>query len=476
MAGADEHEQFDVVAIGAGTVSEALAVGLKGSGISLAVVERELVGGECPYWGCIPSKLLLRSADVLAEARRARSLSASRVEWEVDYDRVARRTYEGARDVDDAPAARALMENGASLIRGEGHLVGPRTVRVGNLELTARRGVVIATGTAPAVPPIPGLDTVPYWTNREVVLTRALPRSMIVLGSGPIGAEMAQAFARFGTEVRVIEALDRLMPAEDPAAGAALAVAFEEDGIAVHTSAAAVSVAQAGDGIAVRVETGEEFTAQRLLVAVGRRPKLMGFDLAAAGVSTTDRGWIKVDERTLEAAPGIWAGGDITGIGAFTHLSWYHGLVIARRIRGEDAVADHRAIPHVTFTDPEVASVGLSEAQARAQLADARVASANLADTTRGWINGPPGGILKLVADGERGVLVGALIVGPRAGEIIAELTLAIRAEVPLRVLIDTLHAFPTFSRELDGLFPQLTKGDKVPPRTPPAAESASAR
>ena len=449
-------DEFDVICIGAGTVSEGVAAQLEGSGISLAVVERELVGGECPYWGCIPSKTLLRSAEVLAEAGRARELAASRVEWDVDFDKIAQRTHDISRDEDDTKATESLTEQGATIIRGEGHLVGPRTVTVGDRELTARRGIVIATGTSAAIPPIPGLDRVGYWTNRDAVLTRELPRSLLVLGSGPIGAELAQAFARFGTEVRVIEALDRLMPAEEPEAGEHLAKAFASDGVAVSTSATAVAV-EPGDGvIRLRLESGEEFGAERLLVAVGRRPKLYGFDLAAAGVSTTERGWVKVDDATLVAAPGIWAGGDITGIGAFTHLSWYHGKIIGRQFRGQPAVADHRAIPRVTFTDPEIASVGLSEATARKQLGEVRTAVGDVGNGTRGYINGEPGGVIKLIADGRRGVLVGALVVGPRAGEIIAELTLAIRADIPLPILADTLHAFPTFSRDLDGLFPQL--------------------
>ncbi len=449
-------DRFDVICIGAGTVSEGVASELKGTGISFAVIERELVGGECPYWGCIPSKTLLRSAEVLAEAERARALAASRVEWDVDFPKIAERTHYISRDEDDTKATEALLEQGAQVIRGEGRLTGPGTVAVGDRVLTATRGIVIGTGTSAAIPPIEGLDGVAYWTNREATLTRELPRSMLVLGSGPIGAELAQAFARFGTEVHVIEALDRLMPAEEPEASEELAKAFQADGIAVHLGAKAVKATEEDGAVTLHLEGRQALTAERLLVAVGRRPKLAGINLAAAGITATERGWIKVDDRTLLAAPGVWAGGDITGIGAFTHLSWYHGKIIGRQLRGEAAVADHRAIPRVTFTDPEIASVGLTEGRARDQLEDVRVVSADSGNGTRGYINGPPGGVIKLVADMRRRVLVGALVVGPRAGEMIAELTLAIRAEVPLAVLEDTLHAFPTFSRDLDGLFPQL--------------------
>lgn len=449
-------DEFDVVCIGGGTVSEGVAAQLEGTGISLAVVERELVGGECPYWGCIPSKTLLRSATVLAEAGRARALAASRVEWDVDFAKIAERANWMARYADDTKATQSLEKQGATIVRGEGRLTGPGRVLVGDRELVARRGIVIGTGTSAAIPPIDGLDGVAYWTNREATLTRELPESLLVLGSGPIGAELAQAFAQFGCRVRVIEAVDRLIPGEEPEASAELAKAFAADGIATSTGARVVAAAAGGDGVTVRLESGETFTAERLLVAVGRRPKLAGLDLAAAGIATTERGWIQVDDATLVAAPRIWAGGDITGIGAFTHLSWYHGQVIGRQLRGESAVADHRAIPRVTFTDPEIASVGLSEARARERLGSVRAVATDAGNGTRGYINGPPGGVIKLVADVDAGVLVGALVVGPRAGEMIAELTLAIRARVPLPVLVDTLHAFPTFSRDLDGLFPQL--------------------
>jgi pyruvate/2-oxoglutarate dehydrogenase complex dihydrolipoamide dehydrogenase (E3) component len=449
-------DEFDVICVGTGTVAEAVAAQLEGTGISLATVERELVGGECPYWGCIPSKTLLRSADVLAEAGRARQLAASRVEWDVDFAKISERANFMARYADDTKSTQAILHKGAIVIRGDGRVTGPRTVMVGDRELTARKAIVIGTGTSAAIPPIVGLDGVDYWTNRHATLTRDLPRSMLVLGGGPVGVELGQAYARFGTEVRIIEALDRLMPAEEPEAGAELAKAFEADRIAVGLSAKAVAAEKENDGIRVRLETGETFSAERLLVAVGRRPKLAGIDLEAAGISTTEKGWIKVDDKTLMAAPGIWAGGDVTGIGAFTHLSWYHGTIIGKQLKGGHAVADHRAIPRVTFTSPEIASVGLSEANARNQLTDVRVVSADSGNGTRGYINGPPGGVIKLTADMQRRVLVGALVVGPRAGEMIAELTLAIRAETPLTVLEDTLHAFPTFSRDLDGLFPQL--------------------
>ncbi len=451
-------EQFDVICIGAGTAGEALADGLKGSGLSLAVIEKRLVGGECAYWGCMPSKTLLRSAETLAEAGRARDLAAARVEWQLDFPKIAKRTHWMARDLDDTNAAKAIEANGARLLRGEARLTGRRTVEVGGRRLEAKKAVVIATGAEPAPPSIPGLDRIEYWTNREAVLTTALPASLIVLGGGPVGVELAQAFARFGTRVHVVEALDRLLPADEPEAGRLLAAYFEKESIGVTTAARVARVQKAVDGVQVTLASGEQLSAERLLVATGRRPNLQGFELAAAGLSTTEKGWLKVDPQTLEAGDGIWGAGDVTGIAAFTHLSWYHGGLIARALKGERIQANHSAIPRVTFTDPEVASVGLSEEQARQRFAHVRTESQDMGETARGYIHGEPGGVIKLVADGDRGVLVGATIVSPRAGEIVSELSLAILAEIPLRIMADLMHPFPAFSRGLQGMFPKLAE------------------
>lgn len=449
-------EQFDVICIGAGMAGEALVEGLTGSGLSLAVIEGRLVGGECAYWGCMPSKTLLRSAETLAEAGRARELAASRVEWQVDFPKIAKRTHWMVRDLDDSTAAKGLEETGARLVRGQGMLIGRRTVEVGARTLEARKAIVIATGTEPAVPPIAGLDRVDYWTNREAVTTTTQPASLIVLGGGATGVELAQAFARFGTKVHVVEALGRLLPAEEVEAGTLLAHYFEKEGIQVTTSMRVTGVQKGGDGVQVTLASGEQLSAERLLVATGRRPNLQGFDLVASGLSTDEKGWLKVDRETLQAGDGIWGAGDITGFAAFTHLATYHGDLIARMLRGEQVGANHVAIPRVTFTDPEIASVGLGEEQARGRFAQVRTASQDVGTTDRGYIHGEPGGVLKLVADGDRGLLLGATLVTPRAGEILSELSLAIRAEIPLRLMADLMHPFPTFSRGLQGMFPKL--------------------
>ena len=328
-----------------------------------------------------------------------------------------------------------------------------RTVEVGGERLVARRAVVIANGSTAAIPPIPGLDTVDFWTNRQAAIPGELPASLAILGGGAIGIELGQAFARLGSQVTVIEAGPTFLGLEEPEAGAALRPHLEADGITLMIGDPCVAVEAIREAIAqasavvVHLKSGAVFSADRLLVATGRRPNVEAW--RATGLAQTERGWLKVDPATLEARPGIFGAGDITGLGGFTHLAYYHGQVIARRLRGIDARADHTAVPRVTFTDPEVASVGLSEAAARAKGIDVVVATADPAETARGYIHDFHRGALKLVADRERGVLIGATLVTPRAGEIVGELVLAIKLGTPLKTLADVIHPFPAFNRVL---------------------------
>ena len=440
-------QEFDVVCLGGGVAGEAIAAGLQDSGLTLAVVERELVGGECPYWGCVPSKTLLRSGETLTEADRARLLAASRVEWTVDFPKVSKRVLWMARDLDDSRPAAAMEATGARLFRGEGKLTDLRTVDVGGERLIARRAVVIANGSTAAIPTIPGLDTVDFWTNRQAAIPRELPASLAILGGGAIGVELGQAFARLGSKVTVIEAGPTFLGLEEPEAGAALRPHLEADGITLMIGDPCVGVEKPIMGLArafgrrLHLKSGAIVSADRLLVATGRRPNVEAW--RGAGLAQTERGWLKVDPATLEAQPGVFGAGDVTGLGGFTHLAYYHGQVIARRLRGIDARADHTAVPRVTFTDPEIASVGLSEAAARARGIDVIVATADPAETARGYIHDFHRGALKLVADRERGVLIGATLVTPRAGEIVGELVLAIKLGTPLKTLADVIHPFP---------------------------------
>jgi pyruvate/2-oxoglutarate dehydrogenase complex dihydrolipoamide dehydrogenase (E3) component len=454
-------QTFDVVCLGGGVAGEAIAVGLKDSGLTLAVVERELVGGECAYWGCMPSKTLLRSGETLSEADRARLLAASRVEWTVDFPKVSKRVLWMARDLDDRRAAAAIEATGAKLVRGEGKLTDPNTVAVGNEQLLARRAVVIANGSTAAIPPIPGLDTVDFWTNRQAAIPRELPASLAILGGGAIGVELGQAFARLGCRVTVIEAGPTFLGFEEPEAGAALRPHLEADGIMVMTGDPCVGVEQLLNGpsgerstVVIHLKSGATLRADRLLVATGRRPNVEGW--RDAGLAQSERGWLKVDPATLEARPGIFGAGDVTGLGGFTHLAHYHGQIVARRLRGIDARADHTAVPRVTFTDPEVASVGLSEAAARARGIDVIVATADPAKAARGYIHDFHSGVLKLVGDRTRGVLIGATLVTPRAGEILGEVVLAIKLGTPLKTLADLIHPFPAFNRVLGGSLGEL--------------------
>jgi pyruvate/2-oxoglutarate dehydrogenase complex dihydrolipoamide dehydrogenase (E3) component len=447
-------QEFDVVCLGGGVAGEAIAGGLEGSGLTLVVIERELVGGECPYWGCMPSKTLLRSGETLKEADRARTLAASRVEWELDFPKISKRVLWMARDLDDTRPAAALQSTGATLVRGNGKLVDHKTVEVGGERYIARKAVVIANGSTASIPPIPGLESVDYWTNRQATLPRELPISLAVLGGGAIGLELGQAYARFGSKVTIIEAGPRFLGQEEPEAGATLKPHLEADGIELIAGDPCVGVEKGDAGVVLKMKSGARVTAERLLVATGRRANFEAWE--GAGLPRTERGWLKVDQVTLEAATGVYGAGDVTGIGGFTHLAYYHGQVVARRLRGEDARADHTAVPRVTFTDPEVASVGLSEAAAREQGIDIETVSIDPAESARAYIHDFHGGMLKLVGDRRREVLVGATLVSPRAGEILGELVLAVKVGTPLRALSDVIHPFPAFNRVLGAALGEL--------------------
>ena len=440
--------------LGGGVAGEAIAGGLRGSGLTLAVIERELVGGECPYWGCVPSKTFLRSGETLSEAGRARNLAASRVEWDLDFPKISKRVLWMARDLDDTRPAAALEATGAKLIRGEGKVVDLRTVEVEGGQYVATKALVIANGGTAAIPPIPGLDQVEYWTNRQAAVPREHPDTLVVLGGGAVGVELAQAFARVGSKVTIIEAGPTFLGLEEPEAGMALRPHLEGDGITILLGDAADRVDKGGVGVVVKLKSGKSVTGERLLVATGRRPNVDAW--IGAGLTRTERGWLKVDPETLEAHAGIYGAGDVTGLGGFTHLAYYHGQIVARRLRGEDARADHRAVPRVTYTDPEVASVGLSEQAARDRGIEVVTAFTDPAETARGYIHDFKGGVIKLVGDRKKGVLVGATLVSPRAGEMLGELVLALKAGTPLTILADVIHPYPAFNRVLGAVLQEL--------------------
>ncbi len=449
-------QEVDVIVIGMGVGGEDVAGRLAEAGLQVIGIESALVGGECPYWGCIPSKMMIRAANLLAEARRIEGV-AGKAEVTPDWTPVAQRIREQATDNwDDEVAVDRFVGKGGHFLRGQGRIVGPGRVEVDGSTYTARRGIVVAAGTDPAVPPIPGLDQVDYWTNRHAVEATELPRSLVVLGSGAVGSELAQVFRRFGVQVAIVEALDRLLPREEPETSELLAETFSAEGIAVHVGTRATEVRQDGAEIVVVLDSGEEVRGERLLVATGRRTNVEGLGLDTVGVEVED-GYVVVDDQ-LRAADGVWAVGDITGKGLFTHVAAYQASIAAASILGEDhAPADYRALPRVTFTDPEVGSVGLTEEEARDRGIAVAVATQQVPSSARGWLHATGNeGIIKIVVDTDRDVAVGATSVGPHGGEVLAMLTLAVHAEIPVETLRTMIYAYPTFHRGVEDALGQL--------------------
>jgi pyruvate/2-oxoglutarate dehydrogenase complex dihydrolipoamide dehydrogenase (E3) component len=435
----------DVVVVGVGTSGEDVVLQLTGAGLDVVGVTDELVGGECAYWACVPSKMMIRAANLLQEARRVDG-AAGAASVTPDWSPVAARVRdEAAGGWDDSTAAQRLEARGARLVRGRGRLTSARTVAVGDATFTARRGIVIATGSKPVLPPIAGLRDVDFWTTRDAIGTAHLPEALVVLGGGAVGCELGQVFGRFGVDVTIIEGGDRLLPMEEPEASDVLTDALRAEGVHVHTGQRVERVASNGGRIEATLADGATIAAQRLLVATGRAPELGDLGLEAAGIDTS-AGAIEVDER-LRATDGVWAIGDATAVAMFTHVALYQaGLVVADILGQDPSQADYRAVPRVTFTDPEVASVGITEAQAHAEGRPVSVTFKALPATFRGWLHGPAAiGLVKLIADRDDDVLVGATCVGPHGGEMLGLLSLAIHARVPLSTLRTMIYAFPTF-------------------------------
>jgi pyruvate/2-oxoglutarate dehydrogenase complex dihydrolipoamide dehydrogenase (E3) component len=447
--------ETDVIVIGLGPAGESVGGQLGEAGLEVVGIEAALVGGECPYWGCVPSKMMIRASNALAEVGRVDGLAGT-ASATPDWAPVARRIREQATDTwDDTVAVDRFVGKGGTFVRGQAVITGPKTVEANGDTYVARKGIVVATGTLAAVPPIPGLADTPFWTNHEIIETEVLPASMIVLGGGAIGAELGQVMNRFGVKVSVIEGTDRLLPRNEPEAGDVLADVFAAEGIDVHLGQFASSVAY-DDGFVITLADGTVVEAEQLLVTTGRKTFLKELGVATLGID--DAAMFLDSDKNMLVQDGLWAVGDIAGEGMFTHLGLRQADVAVANILGHDAEPlNLDALSAVTFTDPEVGTVGLTEAEARAKGINVRTAFKLVGHTARGWLHQTGNdGFIKLISDTDRNVLVGATSVGPHGGEVLGLLSLAVHAQISIDTLRSMIYAYPTFHKGIEDTLKEL--------------------
>ncbi len=444
--------EFDAVVLGAGPGGRGAAKRLVKAGLSTAMVEQELVGGECPFWACIPTKTLLRPAEAMGEVRHTPGLEDPVHRWPEIREY---RDYMNS-GLDDTKKAESFSKMGIEIVRGHARITGRGAVDVDGRELSAEH-IVLATGTTAAIPPIDGIDDVEYWTNREATTLTEIPESAIVLGGGPVGVELGQMLARYGARVTIVEFAPRLLSRENASVGEQLAELLrEQDGIDVRVGVKATAAERDGDGVAIVLDGGERITAERLVVAVGRKPRTDGIGLDTVGIEPGDKG-IAVDEH-CRAGEGVWAVGDVTGVAPFTHVAGYQARIACADILDDNRrPADYKAVPRVVFCDPEVAAVGLTTEQAAQRDMRTSTATVDLSEVDRTQTYGKGlAGHLGVLADTDRQVLVGAWAVGPLTSEVIHSLVVAVNAQVPLAILRDTMPQFPTFSEAIQTAVEQL--------------------
>ena len=453
-------EPFDVVILGAGSAGESIANTLAQRGRSVALVEAGLVGGECPYVACMPSKAMLRSATARHTARSLSDLGASPQPADLGdpsaaYRVAVRRRNEIAEHRDDAAAAAGLEQAGVVLIRGRGRVTRPGVVSVNGRDL-GWTDLVIATGSKAVVPPIDGLSDAPTWTSNEALSAQERPASLLVLGGGAVGCELSQVHARFGTKVVLVDTSDQLLGREEPSIAALLEQVLRDDGVDLRLGLGLDRVEATDGGALCHLSDGSRVQVERVLIATGREPWTDDLGLDVLEIKPGEKGELVVDDHCRVAAQ-VWAAGDVTGIAPYTHTANYQARVVAANLLGEERNADYTAVPRAVYTEPAVASVGMDAETAAQQGIEAQTAVMDLGEVARNSTEGAGGGRLVLTAAG--GLLIGAAAIGPHADEWLSEATLAIRAKVPLAVLADVVHAFPTFGeayesplRELAGL------------------------